>query len=101
MANINVEQPVAAIVDIDTKKNLSLNKNLEINLDTAVTYGSFPIMGYVYEPTDIEGQMVQVKSSLKDFYYMVDSSNTITQLYWSSQPLSYNTTNDNYNYKLK
>jgi hypothetical protein len=100
--NINITENVAPSLDISIEKQWVVENTTTTTLGIEAGYNTYPIMGYIYQPTDISGQQVQVQSDLNDYYWEVDTSNTLTEVYWSPDSLSSDRTNDLYQpYRLK
>ena len=99
---IFITEDISASLDITIDKSYVLDVGITPSLVATPIFNRFPIMGYIYQPTDIPGVAVQVESDLSDFYYLVDDSYTVPEVYWGPQPLSANVTNDNFDpYRLK
>lgn len=97
-----IVQNVAPSLDLTVKKKVSVDMHVSTNFTLDPHYNTYPIMGYVYMPTDIPGRQVQVQSSLSDFYWNVDTSNTLTEVNWAPSTLTADQTNDRYRpFRLK
>lgn len=103
--DLTVSVPVAVDVGFSASIHQSptIDVAVSVNVSTSIIYNTYPIMGYVYEPIDIQDVGVVVQSDISDYYYVVnDNGITTPTVSWATQPLSQNSTNDTYQpYTLK
>lgn len=87
-----IAENVVPVLDLTIEKEWTIDAKTSVALSFVHILNEYPIMGYVFNPTDVEGSVVRVESDLDNYYYILDT--TANQLYWGSQSRSQNTTND-------
>lgn len=90
-----IDAPVGASVDLTTGKSLDINATLSATVTYTLIVVRVPTMGYLYQPTDVDGEVVPVQGQLANFYRLLTEDDP-PQLYWGTQYWSADYSNDQY-----
>ncbi len=94
--SFTIDVPVSVRQSSSPQKSWTLDATVAPTFNATPNYNTLPIMGYVLEPTDVEGTLVETQNQLANYYWVLDTSTATPTLYWATQPLSADAPNDQY-----